>query len=199
MADNTDTDLGAPLLVQNHDITLNGDSINLRDFAGLNIHHEEETARTPCPSASASSGDNKSTTSNGGVEESSSSPGGTTDPSSLSLDDRSSFTATDYNLTQSIRRGRAIYYRAKHKLSSLVAALTRTSDDSNNISDTINDGENSTRQITQKSSLSSSKSTVPFLKLLIPPLLIFNHIIFYQGQTQVSKIAVKIPHKHILY
>jgi len=188
MADNTDTDLGAPLLDQNHDITLNGDSINLRDLllggsAGLNIHHEEETARTPYPSASASSGDNKSTTSNGGVEESSS-PGGTTDPSSLSLDDRSSFTATDYNLTQTIRRGRAIYDRAKRKLSSLVAALTRTSDDNNNVSDTINDGENSTRQITQKSSLSSSKSTAPFLKLLIPPLLIFNHIIFYQGQTQ---------------
>lgn len=179
-----DSDLDAPLLDE-HNITLNGDSINLRDLllggsAALNYHQEEP--RTSPPLASTF-GENESTTSsNGGVEESS--PGGTTDPTSatLSLDDnRSSFTTTDHNhFKQSMRRGRAIYYKAKYKLSNLVAVLTRTSSESSN----INDGENSMREITQKSSISSSKSTPTFLKLIIPPLLILNHIIFYQGQTQ---------------
>lgn len=208
MGDNTDVDLGAPLLEEHshdHDITLNGDSINLRDLllggnAPLDINHEEQTARTPSPAASDSSGDNKSIASNKdkGVEKSS--PGSTTDPSSstLSLDDnRSSFTATEHHITRSIRRGQSVYYRAKRKLSNLVAALsrtTRTSEENNNISHVQDGKNNSTRQITQKSSLSSSKSTSPFLKLLIPPLLIFNHFIFYQAQTKVSTSCVMILH-----
>eukprot|EP00986_Skeletonema_menzelii_P017229 scaffold18376_cov160-Skeletonema_menzelii.AAC.11 len=189
MADKADTDLGAPLL-EEHDITLNGDPINLRDLllggsssATLSIPlDEEETTRTQCAPASASSGDNKSTASNGSVEESQSSPGSTTDPSStLSLDDnRSSFTTTDQHFTQSLRTGRTLYCRAKRKLSNLVAALTTTSNENKNIG-----AENySMKLISQKSSLSSSKSTLPFLKLLIPPLLIFNHFIFYQAQTK---------------
>jgi len=196
MGDNTDVDLGAPLLAEHnhdHDITLNGDSINLRDLllggnAALDINREEEqTSTTPSLAASDSSSDNKNIASNKGVEKSSPT-GSTTDPSYvvLSLDDnRSSFTATDHHVTQSIRRGRSVYYRAKRHLSNIVAALKRTRNENYNISD-VHDGKNGIRQITQKSSLSSSKSTSPFLKLLIPPLLIFNHFIFYQAQTKVS-------------
>mmetsp|Transcript_11699 Transcript_11699/g.17918 ORF Transcript_11699/g.17918 Transcript_11699/m.17918 type:complete len:850 (+) Transcript_11699:140-2689(+) len=194
MGDNTDVDLGAPLLAEHnhdHDITLNGDSINLRDLllggnAALDINREEEqTSTTPSLAASDSSSDNKNIASNKGVEKSSPT-GSTTDPSYvvLSLDDnRSSFTATDHHVTQSIRRGRSVYYRAKRHLSNIVAALKRTRNENYNISD-VHDGKNGIRQITQKSSLSSSKSTSPFLKLLIPPLLIFNHFIFYQAQTK---------------
>ena len=176
-----DRDLAAPLL--QHNITLNGDSIDLRDLllggrgGGLSSSHHEELASRASPPLGGALGDNKSTTSNGGVEESS--PGSTTDPTSLSLDDRSSFTTTtDHNLTR-----RTIYYRARCKLLNLVAVLTKTSDGNSSVTDR-HDGENSSRQITQKSSLSSSKSTPTFLKLLLPPLLIFNHIIFYQAQTQ---------------
>lgn len=210
MGDNTDADvgLGAPLLEEHnhdHDITLNGDSINLRDLllggnAPFDINHEEEqTSRTPSPAACDSSGDNKSVASNKEKAVEKSSPGSTTDPSSstLSLDDnRSSFTATNRHITQSIRRGRSVFYRAMDKLSDLVAALTRTtrtSKENNNISD-VQNGENNIRQITQKSSLSLSKSTSPFLKLLIPPLLIFNHFIFYQAQTKVSTSCVMSLH-----
>lgn len=195
--DTTDTDLGAPLL-EDHDITLNGDPINLRDLqllggspsATLNIHDEQEetTPRTQCATpASALSGDSKSTASNERAEESESSPGSTTDPSTtLSLDDnRSSFTTTDQNFT---RRGQSLYYRAKRKLSNIVEALTTTRNENNNIRETNGGENNSMRLLSQKSSLSSSKSTSPFLKLLIPPLLIFNHFLFYQGQTKVSKV-----------
>ena len=210
-ADSAGTDLGAPLL-EDHDITLNGDPINLRDLqllggspsATLNIHDDQEaetTPRTQCTTpASALSGDIKSTASNGRAEESGSSPGSTTDPSTtLSMDDnRSSFTTTDQNFT---RRGRTLYYRAKRKLSNLLEALTTTRNENNNIMETNGGENNSMRLLSQKSSLSSSKSISPFLKLLIPPLLIFNHFLFYQGQTKVSKSSVYIPLKfntHVL-
>lgn len=200
MGDNTDADLGAPLLEEHnhdHDITLNGDSINLRDLllggnAPLDINHEEvQTSKASIAAADDSS------VSREGVEKSS--PGSTTDPSSstLSLDDnRSTFTATDHRITESIRRGRSVFCRAKDNLSDLVAALTRNSRtrEDNNINHVQNGGNNSIKQITQNSSLSSSKSTSLFLKLLIPPLLIFNHFIFYQAQTKVSTSCVMILH-----
>jgi hypothetical protein len=177
-----DRDIIAPLLDEHNSITLSGDPINLRDLflggsAALINHQEEprtESNELLAPLLSAFDED-ESPTSNGGA-----SSGGTTDPTSatLSLDDnRSSFSTTDHNFKQSICNWQAIYFRARHKLSNLVAALTRTSDERNN-------GENCVSEITQKSSISSSKSTPPLLKLIIPPLLIFNHVIFYQGQTQ---------------
>ena len=49
------------------------------------------------------------------------------------------------------------------------------------------------RRITQQSSISSSKSTPYILKLLVPPLLITNHILFYHAQTKpMWNLAYKI-------
>ena len=152
-------------------MTLNGDSINLRDLLigrndGLEIHHEQE-----------------------GEE---SSPYSKTDPSSsLSLDDNRSnnvSTTIAQNLTSTWWT--LLYNKARHKMLNLVARKRRR-EDVHNFSD-INHGENCTRHISHKSSLSSSKSTSTLLKIFVPILIIINHIMFYQAQTTVSSCTIYI-------
>ncbi|KAL7528950.1 hypothetical protein ACHAXR_002715, partial [Thalassiosira sp. AJA248-18] len=54
----------------------------------------------------------------------------------------------------------------------------------NNISSHTSRQNKKRNQITQKSALFSSQSTPLLLKLLIPPLLITNHVLFYHAQTK---------------
>lgn len=161
-------DLGSPLLGEQI-ITLNGDSVDLRDLllGGIvaGVEHSCEA-------------DMSIYESRGGAQEETS-PGPT---SNFSVDDnRSSFTTTNRHFSESTLKGRTIYHRVARKLSTFISSASGCLWRGGN-SD-INENHN-TRQITQISSLSSSKSTPHFLKLLIPPLLIFNHIIFFQAQVQ---------------
>ena len=164
-----ETDLDAPLLNE-HTVTLNGDSINLHDLLigrsdGLEENdHEQE--------GEESSTDNSKT-----------------DPSSsLSLDgNRSNNVSTNSAENSTSTWWTLLYNEAKHKLN--LVARKRRSEDANNFSG-INCGENSTRLISQKSSLSSSKSTSILLKLIIPISIIINHIMFYQAQTTVSSSTI---------
>eukprot|EP00571_Detonula_confervacea_P008943 CAMPEP_0172328038 /NCGR_PEP_ID=MMETSP1058-20130122/60141_1 /TAXON_ID=83371 /ORGANISM="Detonula confervacea, Strain CCMP 353" /LENGTH=995 /DNA_ID=CAMNT_0013045135 /DNA_START=204 /DNA_END=3191 /DNA_ORIENTATION=- len=111
------------------------------------------------------------------------------------------------------KKGRSFYYKTRYNVASFISSRSSTANggltpvdttsgsSSNNndssfnnsntedISDNINTSNASRdkrrrNQITQKSSLWSAQSTPLLLKLLIPPLLITNHVLFYHAQTK---------------
>jgi len=188
---NNNTSFGQPM---GGGVTLHGESVDLRHMlfgytsnSGKIVVEEEEQ-----PTTEVTSQDDDSPMSN------------------LSMDNQSSNTTRgipstlDY-ITQTImylpKKSRLLYYKTKHMVSSSRASRESTSEgltpvDNNSSSlNNINDSSssyNSTRtttinktrnQITQKSSLYSASSTPYLLKLLIPALLITNHILFYHAQT----------------
>ena len=226
--ENLDDNLDSPLLGDNNDsssnnggITLNGDSIDLRDLllggsvGGVGLDGHDSSGNSAVAAFGRvnhhENNDCNSNSNEGGnsVEEERKTPAlptggytteeeGPTSSGTLSLDDnRSSFTdRSNKKSSKSIRLGGQImYYKARRQLSNIISYLTTkstaSSDGENNyISNNSmsnnqgHDGRNRQRILTQKSSLSSSKTTPSILKLLIPPFIIINHILFLQGQTQ---------------
>lgn len=223
--ENLDDNLDSPLLGDNNDnsnnnngITLNGDSIDLRDLllggrvggVGLDshdeasgnsaaafgrVHHENNDSNNSSINQGGNSVEEERTAALLG-EGYTTEGEGPTSSGTLSLDDnRSSFTArSNKKSSKSIRLGGQImYYKARRQLSNIISYLTTkataSSDGENNYisnnmsNNQVHNGRNH-KIITQKSSLSSSKTTPSILKLLIPPFLIINHILFFQGQTQ---------------
>ena len=186
-------DQGPTTMSQNNagGVTLNGDSINLRDLfpgataaaAAEQFDSEENIAQAEDPPTSAS------TLSLG-------EPSTTPNPSPSTLD----------YMKQTIfyipKRGRSFYYRTRYNVTTFIATRrsggltpvgappteindTNTTASRNSTSQTRSNKKSKRRdQITQKSSLFSSQTTPFLLKLLIPPLLITNHVLFYHGQTK---------------
>jgi len=194
--------LGRPMGEGGGAVTLHGEPVDLRDLlfgatADAGANDDNVSAGGDSDGEQGADGD--------GLPTNDRSP---TSASTLSLDNQSANTnpvpsKLDYarqTLLYLPRKGRALYYRARYGVVGYfssrgsrnsggltpVETASVTNNDSAHGSNRQQRQSRSRRrdQITQKSSLSSAQSTPLLLKLLIPPLLIANHVLFYRAQTE---------------
>ena len=198
-------DLDSPLLEDDEHseqagggVTLHGESVDLRHML---------FGRT-----TISSGNNNNTPNNNNSEQPQLllSPDAADSPTStLSLDNKSSNTTPQPSTLDYVKqtllfvpkKSRSFYYKTRYAVDNYFASSSRNStstatggltpvdtsgssaSDLQNDESSYNNNNKQRNQITQKSSLYNSTSTPFLLKLLIPMLLVTNHVLFYHAQT----------------
>jgi len=208
-----DSDLDSPLLEENvmggsasqtnqnnngdGAVTLHGEPVDLSDmFLGRGGRGNDGNGNNDA--TESNNNDSNSYHINNIPQEGNDREGEPSPASTLSLDDDGTSNANpapsklDY-ARQAIlflpRKGRALYYNTRYKVANSFRSRRderRSTVRANNLTSSSANNNRNTRgrnRIAQRSALFRSPSTPLLLKLLVPPLIVANHVLFYHAQT----------------